>query len=288
MSEGAPARGLAGPSAVERREGAARWLSANPDKAWGERFFLLYTPYWIAGMALLMHGGAGAHWGDLALNAALLALWAPALIVPAWLARRRTDARPFPRGYWLKLNLWIGIYAGVGSYFGSEYFFDVLGMEYRYPQLDWNLDAVLVGSGAQHVPLIMYWSAHFYFLTYHTLAVILLRRVVSSRVGRLPLAWSATVLLAAYGFAYAETFFMAGGSIAAQFGYRDLDRMLTWGSLYYALYFVVSFPMVYRLDETPGEDWPLARVALEALAAGMLLLLLLDGTTRFVGTLHGP
>lgn len=182
----------------------------------------------------------------------------------------------------------IGIYAIVGSYFGSEYFFDVLGMEYRYPQLDWNLDAVLLGSGAQRVPLILYGSAHFYFLTYHTGAVILMRRVRTSALGRLPGAWPLTVLLAAYGFAWAETFFMAGGAIAEQFAYKDLARMLRWGSLYYALYFVVSFPMVYRLDERPGEDWPLRRVAVEALAAGMLLLFLLDLATRRIGTIYGP
>jgi len=263
-----------------------RWFSANPDKAWAEKFFLLYTPYWIAGMALLMLGGAGGRWGDLALNAAMLALWLPALLVPAWLATRRADARPWRRSYWLKLNLWIGIFSFVGSYFGSEYFFDVLGMFYRYPQLDWNLDAVLLGSGEQRVPLIMYWSAYFYFVTYHTGAVILMRRLRTSPLGRLPGAWPGTVLAAAYAFAYAETFAMAGGSIAEQFGYHDLGRMLRWGSLYYALYFVVSFPMIYRLDEAPGEDWPLRRVAIEALAAGMLVLFLLDGATRFVGTMY--
>lgn len=265
---------------------SGRWFSANPDKAWAEKFFLLYTPYWIAGMAVLMLGGAGGRWGDLALNAAMLALWAPALLVPAWLGARRAGARPWRRSYWLKFNLWIGIYSIVGSYFGSEYFFDVLGMYYRYEQLDWNLDSVLLGEGAQRVPLIMYWSAHFYFLTYHTGAVILMRRVRTSPLGRLPGAWPLTVLVAAYGFAYAETFAMAGGAIAEQFGYRDLGRMLRWGSLYYALYFVVSFPMVYRLDEAPGEDWPLRRVAIEALAAGMLLLFLLDTATRFVGTMY--
>jgi cycloeucalenol cycloisomerase len=94
------------------------------------------------------------------------------------------------------------------------------------------------------------------------------------------------VLASAYGFAWAETFFMTGGAIAEQFAYRDLDRMLRWGSLFYACYFVVSFPMIYRLDEEPGECWPLRRVAVEALAAGMLLLALLDTVTRFVGRLY--
>ena len=59
---------------------------------------------------------------------------------------------------------------------------------------------------------------------------------------------------------------------------------LRWGALfYYACYFVVSFPMVYRLDEGPGEDWTVGRTAIEALAAGMLTFILLDLVTKFVG-----
>ena len=100
------------------------------------------------------------------------------------------------------------------------------------------------------------------------------------------LLWPLAVLAAAYGFAWAETFAMTGGAIAEQFTYRDLPRMLQWGSLFYATYFVVSFPMIYRLDEGLSEDWPLRRVAVEALAAGMLLLLLLDALTHFVGRLY--
>jgi hypothetical protein len=44
--------------------------------------------------------------------------------------------------------------------------------------------------------------------------------------------------------------------------------------------------MIYRLDENPGDDWPLGKVVVEALAAGMLLLFLLDTATRFVGRLY--
>jgi len=46
-------------------------------------------------------------------------------------------------------------------------------------------------------------------------------------------------------------------------------------------YFIVSFPMVYRLDEDAEARWTVGRTAIEALAAGMLVFTLLDLVTRF-------
>jgi cycloeucalenol cycloisomerase len=269
--------------------GGPRWFSRNPSKAWGEKFFLAYTPVWIAAMGALMTTGAGKRWGDLALNVAMLAILAPLVAIPALVRDERALGRPWWRTYSCKLNLWIGIYAAVGSYFGSEYFFDVLGMVYNYPQLSWRLDSALVGTGAQTVPFIMYPSAHFYFVTYHTIGVIVLRRVRTSELfvgANARWLWPLAVVAAAYGFAWMETFAMTGGAIAEQFTYRDLPRMLRWGSLFYATYFVISFPMIYRLDENPEDDWPLRRVAVEALAAGMLLLFALDLLTHAIGRLY--
>ena len=31
-----------------------RWFSENPSKAWGEKFFLAYSPAWMFLMALVM------------------------------------------------------------------------------------------------------------------------------------------------------------------------------------------------------------------------------------------
>ena len=163
--------------------------------------------------------------------------------------------RPWWRTYWCKFNVWIGIYAGIGSYFGSEYFFDVLGMVYNYPQLTWRLDSALLGSGTQTVPFIMYPSAHFYFVTYHTLGVIVLRRLRTSRAFPMVL-WPVAVLAAAYGFAWAETFAMTGGAIAEQFTYRDLPRMLRWGSLFYATLLRGELP-----DDLPARREPRRRLA---------------------------
>ena len=60
--------------------------------------------------------------------------------------------------------------------------------------------------------------------------------------------------------------------------------MLLWGSVFYSLYFVASFPSVYRLDETMRETrWSLSRSIIEACAAGVISLLLIDLWTGFIG-----
>lgn len=83
--------------------------------------------------------------------------------------------------------------------------------------------------------------------------------------------------------AWGETFFMANDFMADQFYYLDRERMLRFGSILYACYFVVSFPMVYRLDEGRDENWPLRRVAVESLATGMLVFILLDAWAKIIG-----
>lgn len=53
--------------------------------------------------------------------------------------------------------------------------------------------------------------------------------------------------------------------------------MYTVGSLFYAIYFFVTFPMFYRIEEDPSDKrWTLWQTALDALAAGMLVTILLD------------
>ncbi len=53
--------------------------------------------------------------------------------------------------------------------------------------------------------------------------------------------------------------------------------MYSMGSLFYAIYFFVSFPMFYRMEEAPtAAKWGLWRVAVDALGAGMLVTILLD------------
>jgi hypothetical protein len=54
--------------------GAPRWFSENPSKAWGEKFFLLYSPVWMTMMALVMGLGVTARigeWGFMAIGVAV-------------------------------------------------------------------------------------------------------------------------------------------------------------------------------------------------------------------------
>ncbi|MGH8646606.1 MAG: hypothetical protein ACREX4_19970 [Gammaproteobacteria bacterium] len=75
--------------------------------------------------------------------------------MPVWLAPPYTGKR-WHESYWFKANLYLFVFGFFGNYFGSEYFFDVLGMVYVYPSATTTLDSALLGSGGQKVPLIMY------------------------------------------------------------------------------------------------------------------------------------
>ena len=64
--------------------------------------------------------------------------------------------------------------------------------------------------------------------------------------------------------------------------------MYTVGSLFYAIYFFVSFPMFFRIDEDPGKRrWTTSEAALDALAASMLVTIVLDLWRIFFGNIHG-
>lgn len=275
---------------------ASLWLSADPGKAWAERFFLLYTPVWIVAVAVVMTSGALLSWGDAGFMAFSVAVAAPLVVVPA-LRHRRVPAlagTPWHRSYWFKFNLWIFLFVWIGTYFLTHYFFDILGMRYAFPTR-WTLDAALVGTGRGEVPAFMYPLTQAYFVSYHVAMIVALRRLhrafgladLSPGTARWPrqLALALAALVLAYAVAFAETLFMASPWISDLFWYADKPRMLRWGSLFYACYFLVSLPLLYRMDEPPGPVFSPGRAALEALAAGMLVFMILDALALALGPL---
>ncbi len=261
-----------------------RWFSANPSKAWGEKFFLAYSPVWMTMMGLVMGLGLTHRLGDWGFMAVGVAVALPLVAVPALIRDEKPLGRPWYRTYWFKANLYIAIFNLAANYFGSEYFFDVLGMVYDYPTIEITFDSTLVGSGEQRVPLIMYLLTQAYFLTYHTTAVIVLRRIRTSRLPIGVLLWPVLLLVVAYFWAWVETKAMANPWVESQFYYKDMERMLAYGSLFYALYFVASFPIFYLLDERRDANWSLPMTAAAACSASLIMMFLLD----FAAAIFGP
>ncbi|HWQ47266.1 MAG TPA: hypothetical protein VN376_10380 [Longilinea sp.] len=259
------------------------WFSENPGKAWGEKFFLIYSPVWMLQMLLAMLLGFCANLNDLGLMMVALCVALPLVIVPLVLRNKAERGIPWYKTYWFKANLYMGIFSLIGNYFCCEYFFDTLGMVYNFPQLRWTFDSALVGSGIQTVPIIMYLFTQAYFMTYHTSAVVVLRRIKTAKAKWLRWLFPLAIVALSYFWAWLETRAMANALLQNIFYYQNMSRMLALGSVSYACFFITSFPIFYNLDENQNEKWGLVKVCGAALAAGMLTLLLLDLWTRFIG-----
>lgn len=153
-------------------------FSSNPDKAWGEKFFLFYSLIWPVLFGLYGVTGLYKHFGDIGNNMVTSAIGAPLVIVPYLFCpynnsnsnsnsnnnnksnksnnnnNNNNGNEPIYNRYWFKFLLWIWIFAFVATYFFTEYFFEVLEMTYNFPMLKINFDSILVGKGKQRVPLM--------------------------------------------------------------------------------------------------------------------------------------
>jgi cycloeucalenol cycloisomerase len=272
------------------------WLSANPDKAWAEKLFLLFIPVFLGYNALIQQMGwldVGTFW-HVTQN---FAMWIPyCVLLPAWL--RRESGVPWHESYWFKLNLYMAVWVFFATYYHTEYFFELLGLRYRFPEVGVYFDSALVGpdeataaSEWKKVPPGMYLNSIAFFLVYHSAAVVCMRRVRRLTLGWGAAAqragWMAIVGTTALFFAWAETWLYITEDAAANVWYVDVPAMLRYGSIFYAMYFVVSFPNVFRLDEDPDAPrWTLSRTVIEACFVAIVSMTLLDLWANFVGPIH--
>ncbi len=121
-------------------------------------------------------------------------------------------------------------------------------MIYNYPTVHLSLDSYMLGTGEQKVPAIMYILSQAYLMTYHTTAIIVLRRIRTSGLPIGKIGWCLSIIATALFWAWAETKIMANPWVKDQFTYKNVGRMLTYGSIFYACYFIPSFPIFYRID----------------------------------------
>lgn len=190
-------------------------------------------------------------------------------------------AIPWHSRYTTKANVWIFIISWQGNYFWTHYFYQVLGCKYTFPS--WRLN---------NVPFCLFLITHSYFHLYHLLGTRFLRglwawlrpdaqAVIGSckRVSDAVVVSVALVVLT-YGVAYGEVLSIQS---FPYYTYEDADAMFKYGSIFYSIYFIVSFPMFYRLDEAKNERWTLSAAALDSFAACMIVTMLLDFWRLLIG-----
>lgn len=263
----------------------SRWFSSNPDKAWGEKWFLSFVPVFLAFNAIVQKAGlldTGSFW-NVVQN---LLMWVPYLVVLPWWLRRHSGV-PWHDSYWFKVNVYMMVYVFFGTYFHTEWFFEALGLRYHFPHVGLYFDSALCGpdqatalESHQRIPLGMYFNTMAFFTVYHSLAVVAMRVVRSFTLGLgahgRRVAWVGIVVAASVFFAWIETFLYIQPEIASFVWYEDREWMLRVGTSLYMLYFFVSFPNFYCVDEDRERRWSAKDCVLHASFVSIWTLLLID------------
>eukprot|EP00929_Paragymnodinium_shiwhaense_P008193 TRINITY_DN112135_c0_g1_i1.p1 TRINITY_DN112135_c0_g1~~TRINITY_DN112135_c0_g1_i1.p1 ORF type:complete len:292 (-),score=42.95 TRINITY_DN112135_c0_g1_i1:43-918(-) len=240
-----------------------------------ENWFLVYGIFWIAVFAVIVASGiyeAMDKWAYLLVCGGLAM---PLLLQPVILpAITGESSVPLLERHCTKATVWIAIYSFLGNYWGTHYFYSVLGASYTM--------AFLPDHQLNGVPVCMYFATHFYFCFYHALGSKMMRFFLlryQRDVWR-DVFMIAFVFTLSYVVAFMETF-----SIAAfpYYTFKDRSMMYTVGSAFYALYLVVSFPMFLRLDNNLDKKHTFVSACLEAFATFMMIMTLLDAVRLWLG-----
>ncbi|MGZ3442063.1 MAG: hypothetical protein ACXVDD_21235, partial [Polyangia bacterium] len=118
------------------------------------------------------------------------------------------------------------------------------GMEYHFP-VTWT---------AHRSPVFLYPVTIAYFSTYYVVMQIVWRAFRTHFPAAPFVARVVVLLVLGYTVAFTETSGMATDMMREYFRYRDKSFTLFFGSLCYGTIFVVSLPLVYRLDEDAQPD----------------------------------
>ncbi|XP_021741221.1 cycloeucalenol cycloisomerase-like [Chenopodium quinoa] len=256
------------------RSTPSKWLAQSPSKRWGELFFLLYTPFWLTlCLGIVVPFKLYENFKELEYLLLAMISAVPSFAIPMFFVGKADEGTPLKDRYWVKASIWIICFSYVGNYFWTHYFFKVLGASYTFPS--WKMN---------DVPHTTFLLTHVCFLFYHVASNMTLRRLRYA-LADVPekIRWimeGAWILALSYFIAYLETIAIAN---FPYYEFVDRDAMYKVGCLFYAIYFIVSFPMFLRIDEKPSDKWDLARVAVDALGAAMLVTIILDLWRIFLG-----
>ncbi|KAJ8747963.1 hypothetical protein K2173_007850 [Erythroxylum novogranatense] len=263
------------------------WLASNPSKRWAEVFFLCYTPFWLTlCLGIVVPYKLYERFTELEYFLLALVSAAPSFLIPALWVGKADRSLSWKDRYWVKATVNFlcvsrsmdNHFSYVGNYFWTHYFFSILGASYTFPS--WKMN---------NVPHTTFLMTHVCFLFYHVSSNMTLRRLRHT-ISHLPdkIRWAteaAWILALAYFIAYLETIAIAN---FPYYDFVDRDAMYQIGCLFYAIYFLVSFPMFLRIDEKASDSWDLPRVAIDALGAAMLVTIILDLWRIFLGPIVPP
>lgn len=272
-----------------------RFFSRNPSKRTGEIFFAWWTLAWILFFGYIVVSRWFEDFTAWHYMGVGFALFLPPILIPILFPLSPADrALSWYQRYATKANLWVFLFNFVGNYLWTHYFYNVLGCSYL-------LDVHRIND----VPIAFFMITQSYFLTYYTFSVIGLRLVEQltstakdpatngdSKARHLELPSSGVLcFLSRWFVVFFSSIFMAFMEAFTLENYpyyamKDRMAMYKYGTVFYSIYFIVSFPMFRHLDEKykPSHKvWSLGRTATSSLAAAMVVTLLLDFWRLFLG-----
>jgi len=234
-----------------------------------ENWALQYTCVWISVFAVVIIFKMYEWFDANAYMALCVSLALPYLLQPVVWPLEAEKALPLTMRYSFKANVWIAIFSFIGNYWYTHYFYSVLKAKYTFPSLRLN-----------NVPICLFFATHFYFVTYHSLSNLMLRKIETTFAAgpyRSLLFW-VTVVAFSYFTAFMETLTI---SSFEYYEFENRSDVYRYGSAFYGIYFLVSYPVFYRLDEkvslkTGVLPHTMFQTVMEAMGTSMVVLLLLD------------
>lgn len=254
---------------MTRKSSHGHWLSSKAARRDVEIFFLKYSALWVAffgGIVVTEAYEWFNRWHYLAVGLLLcLPPWTASLFFPSLISPIEAHQRWHER-HSVFANAWLLVFSFIGNYFWTHYFYQLLGASYTFDAHRLN-----------NVPIALILITHAYFILYHTLSTLLLRRIRGWGI----IPWWIVILVMSYITAFMETWTIER---FPYYAFVDRDAMYFIGNGFYALYFVVSFPMYYRMDED-GTQWTLGRAIVDAFGAAMIVTCLLDFWRLTIGSI---
>jgi cycloeucalenol cycloisomerase len=252
-------------------------LSENVHKRDGEWFFLWYSAVWIGFFALVLVFRLWEGISDLGYALIGLAACVPCVAIPLIWPLPSEARQQWYNRYSFKANIWVAAFNFIGNYFWTHYFFALLGASYTFP-IKYQLNKI---------PPVCFLLTQPYFQTYHAFSNLILRyvrrKLADSNYWLRMAAVCLVIALVSLFWAFAETKTIES---FPYYSFTDRDNMYRIGLTFYALYFIVSFPMFIRLDEDKQIRWDWSKTLIDSLAAAMIVFTLCDFWRLIIGNIN--